>query len=463
MALDINELRQQLGATVKELRDLQEDCDKRGGETAEDREKFDKMEAAIVGIEKRIKNEEFLSGKEAELARSARVAQNAVNGKGHANGEGSFDGTALSFDAIRYGSVSQRAMSRMEYEEAVSLSVQGFLRMSKPGGVLEQRHINAGLRIGIPDLRASQIDLPIIKDYRSFQREFRVGLDTITSTEGKETIPQGFVYSLEQALLAYGGVRSVATVIRTDSGNALPYPTMNDTSNKGAILSEATTIGASVDPAFAQLTLNAFKYSSKPILMSYELTQDSAFDLGALVGDWLGTRIARIQNDHFTTGAGTTLPKGLTIAAVLGKAAASMTAIISDEVIDLIHSVDPAYRPNASFMMHDVVLAAIRKLKEQTTNAYIWQPGLQAGVPDRLLGYRYTVNQSMSSTFTTGQKLVLFGDLSKYLIRDVSTIRLVRLEERYADTDQIAFIAFMRTDGNLLDAGTRPVKWLALA
>jgi HK97 family phage major capsid protein len=140
-----------------------------------------------------------------------------------------------------------------------------------------------------------------------------------------------------------------------------------------------------------------------------------------------------------------------------------MTAIISDEVIDLIHSVDPAYRPNASFMMHDVVLAAIRKLKEQTTNAYIWQPGLQAGVPDRLLGYRYTVNQSMSSTFTTGQKLVLFGDLSKYLIRDVSTIRLVRLEERYADTDQIAFIAFMRTDGNLLDAGTRPVKWLALA
>jgi HK97 family phage major capsid protein len=231
---------------------------------------------------------------------------------------------------------------------------------------LEQRHINAGLRIGIPDLRASQIDLPIIKDYRSFQREFRVGLDTITSTEGKETIPQGFVYSLEQALLAYGGVRSVATVIRTDSGNALPYPTMNDTSNKGAILSEATTIGASVDPAFAQLTLNAFKYSSKPILMSYELTQDSAFDLGALVGDWLGTRIARIQNDHFTTGAGTTLPKGLTIAAVLGKAAASMTAIISDEVIDLIHSVDPAYRPNASFMMHDVVLAAIRKLKQRT-------------------------------------------------------------------------------------------------
>jgi HK97 family phage major capsid protein len=461
MSLDINELRQQYGAAIKELRDLQTDCDKRGGETPEDREKFDKMEGAITGLEKRIKNEDFLATKEAELARSVMANKNG-NGNGTANGEGSFNGN-VSFDALRYGTVANRAMSRHEYEEAVSLSVQGFLRMGKPGAVLEQRHINAAAQLGIPDLRVNQIDLPIIKHYRAFQREFRVGLDTITSTEGKETIPQGFVYALEQALLAYGGVRLNATVIRTDAGNALPYPTMNDTTNKGAILAEATTIGASVDPAFAQLVLNAFKYSSKPILMSYELTQDSAFDLGALVGDWLGTRIARIQNDHFTTGAGTTLPKGLTVAAVVGKAAASMTTFTSDEVIDLIHSVDPAYRPNASFMFHDTILATIRKLKESTTNAYIWQPGLQSGVPDRLLGYRYTINQSMSATFTTGQKLMLFGDLSKYLIRDVSSIRLVRLEERYADLDQIAFIAFMRSDGNLLDAGTRPVKWLALA
>ena len=140
-----------------------------------------------------------------------------------------------------------------------------------------------------------------------------------------------------------------------------------------------------------------------------------------------------------------------------------MTTFTADEVISLIHNVDPAYRVTASFMFHDTVLASIRKLKESTTNAYIWQPGLQLGVPDRLLGYRYTINQSMSSAFTTGQKLILFGDLSKYIIRDVSSIRLVRLDERYADLDQIAFIAFMRSDGNLLDAGTHPVKWLPLA
>jgi HK97 family phage major capsid protein len=454
MSVNLNELRQQLGTAVEELRALQNDCDTRGGENADDAEKFAKMEAAISGLEKRIKNEEFLAEKEAELARSSMQS----------NGNGNGNGARSSRDEFYYP-VGQHPLSNIEFERCVSLAFQGWTRGFKPGGekTVEQKHIDAAKRIGIFDLRSKEIELPIIKDYRTLQREFRAGLDVATTNEGKETIPQGFVNTLERALLTYGGVRKVSTVLRTDSGNALPYPTMNDTSNKGVILAEATTIGTSVDPTFSSITFNAFKYSSKALLMSYEITQDSAFDLGAMAGDWLGERIARIQNDHFTTGAGSTLPKGLTVAGVVGKAAASMTIFTSDEVIDLIHSVDPAYREGASFMFHDSVLAVIRKLKESTTNAYIWQPGLQAGIPDMLLGYPYTVNQSMSSTFTTGQKLILFGRMSKYIIRDVASIRLVRLDERYADTDQIAFIAFMRSDGNLLDAGTRPVKWLALA
>src|SRR5215471_1309924 len=450
MSLNIVELKNQLGQAVEALRKLQDDCDQRGGERPEDTESFAKMEAEISGIEKRIRNEEFLVAKEAELAKSARASEK----NGHGNGNG------ISFDPFRYPA-HRMQNTREEHERRVSKTLQGWLRMAKPGGELEPEHVDCAKMLGIPDLRANQIDVPIIKDYRSFQKEHR-DLNVTTGTKGLETIPAGFIYNLEQALLAFGGVRQNATVIRTDAGNTLPYPTMNDTSNKGAILAEATTFGSSVDPTFAQLVLGAFKYSSKPIFMSYELTQDSAFDLGALVGDWLGTRIARIQNDHFTTGAGTTLPKGLTVAGTLGKTAASMTAFTADELIDLVHSLDSAYRPNASFMMADPILAVIRKFKD-TTNQYIWNPSYQQGVPSLLLGYRYTVNQSMSSALTTGQKLVLFGDLSKYLIRDVATIRLVRLTERYADTDQIAFVAFMRTDGNLLDAGTHPVKWLALA
>jgi HK97 family phage major capsid protein len=136
-------------------------------------------------------------------------------------------------------------------------------------------------------------------------------------------------------------------------------------------------------------------------------------------------------------------------------------AVTADEVIALVHSVDPAYRTNARFMFHDAQLAQLRLLKFSIGSdqvAYMWQPSLQAGNPDRLLGYPYTVNQSMTSVLTVNEKAILFGDFSKYVIRDVAEIRLRRLEELYAGTDQVGFIAFMRSDGNLLDAGTDPVK-----
>ena len=186
--------------------------------------------------------------------------------------------------------------------------------------------------------------------------------------------------------------------------------------------------------------------------------QDSAFDLAAEIGTSLGTRIGRIQNDHFTTGAGTTLPKGVVVSSGEGLAGASQTAITADEIISLVHSVDPAYRTGAMFMMHDTILAAVRKLKFSIGAdqiGYVWQGGFQAGVPDRILGYPYVINQSMSSALTIGEKVVLFGDFSKYIIRDVAEMRLVRMNERYADLDQVAFVAFMRSDGQLLRCWNR--------
>jgi HK97 family phage major capsid protein len=235
---------------------------------------------------------------------------------------------------------------------------------------------------------------------------------------------------------------------------------MNDVTNKGAILNENTTIGSSVDPTFGVVTFKAFKYSSKPILISSELLQDSAFDLASEIGMALGTRIGRIQNDHFTTGAGTTLPKGVVVSSGEGAVGAGY-AVTANELIDLVHSLDPAYRANARFMIHDTNLAQIRKLTfaigaDQV--GYVWQGSFQNGLPDRILGYPYTINQSMTAVLTVGEKAILFGDFSKYVIRDVAEIRLVRLDERYADLDQVGFVAFLRSDGQLLDAGTDPIK-----
>lgn len=448
MALNVTQLKQDRAKKVADMRKLNDEMVNNGGETAEESEKFAKMEEEIRALERIIAREEKLQEEEAKLA---QLEDQRSKQTGHDR-----------FDSIRYPLDGGRVLNRAELERRRAFAVQGWLLAQKPSmqSLITDEHRAAAKFFGF-DLGYKEICLPIDKDYRHVRNEYRDMSLTVGS--GGYTVPEGFSGSLEQALLAYGGMRQVATVRRTASGNDLPWPTTNDTSNKGAILAEATTFSTSVDPSFGVVTFKAFKYSSTPIIVSNELLQDSAFDLAAEIGGWLGTRIGRIQNDHFSTGGGTTLPKGISIAGSNGKTATATNTFTDVEVIDLQHSVDPAYRPNARWMMHDTMLAFIRKMKDSTTGQYLWQPGMQAGVPDRLLGYQYTINQSLASALTTGQKLLYFGDFSKYVIRDVAEIRLVRLDELFAQTDQVGFVAFMRSDGNLLDAGTKPVKWLNLA
>ena len=453
MALEVTELKQKRAQIVTEMRKLNDEMLERGQETAEEKEKFEKMEHDIRALEKVIEREELLQDEERKLAASA--ANHNGNGK-----------PADKWDGIIYPLDGNRAVNAAELERRKALAVQGWLMMQKPDlhDKISDEH-RAAAKYFRFDLGQKEICLPIAKEYRAVQNKFfrEQRAMSLTTTEGGYTVAEDFSGALENALLAFGGMRQVARVRRTSTGADLPWPTSTDTSNKGAILNEATTIGSSVDPTFGVVTFKAFKYSSKPILISSELLQDSAFDLAAEIGEMLGTRIGRIQNDHFTTGGGTTLPKGVVVSSGEGKEAASQTAITADEVIDLEHSVDPAYRTNAQFMFHDAILATLRKLKFSIGSdqvGYMWQPSLQAGNPDRLLGYRYSINQSMSSALTIGEKIVLFGDFSKYVIRDVAEVRLVRMDERYADLDQVAFVAFLRSDGQLLDAGTDPVKHL---
>lgn len=454
MELNLTEMRQEFGRMVKEFRDRQKQCDERGSETEEDRDFFAKINKDLTALEVRIEREDQIAKREAAAA--AVADRNGHN-----------DRPADKWDGIVYPLNGQRAVSPQEMERRKALAMQGWLMWQKPElrEKITDEHRNAASYFKF-DLGQKEICLPIAKDYRSVKnayfREQRAGL-TLTTTEGGYTVAEDFSGALETSMLAFGGMRQVSTVRRTTTGADLPWPTMNDTTNKGAILNEATTIGTSVDPSFGVVTFKAFKYSSKPILISSELLQDSAFDLAAEIGTALGTRIGRIQNDHFTTGAGTTLPKGVVVSSGEGKEAASQTAIVANELIDLVHSVDPAYRTNARFMLHDTILAAIRKLTfaigaDQV--GYVWQGQFQNGMPNSILGYPYTVNQSMSSALTIGEKVVLFGDFSKYIIRDVADVRLVRMDERYADLDQVAFVAFLRSDGQLLDAGTDPVKHL---
>lgn len=352
-------------------------------------------------------------------------------------------------------------------EERRCVALQAWTRRQF-GLPLSGDQVDAAAEVGL-DLHSTMIDFGLsrTRDARALQREFRRhpdiehrALSVVTGSAGAYMVPTSFMTSLETAMLAYSGVRQAAQVIRTDSGNAMPWPTVNDTSNEGELIGENTEV-AEQDITVASQTLSAYKYSSKLIRVPVELLEDSAFDLAAELGRLLGERIGRICNRHYTTGTDSGQPQGIVTGSTLGVTTASATAIAADDIIKLAHSVDPAYRtgPGVGYMMNDAVLQTVRLLKDGNGN-YLWQSGVASGQPDRLNGYPYFLNQHMASTVEASAKTMLFGDLSAYKIRDVRGIRLRRLVERYAEYDQEGFIAFFRSDGMLLDAGTHPVKHL---
>lgn len=331
---------------------------------------------------------------------------------------------------------------------------------------LSDSEIDACRRTGInPNTSELAFDLCTTEQVNEGRSAFIRNMNTRalsaqTGSFGAFTIPEGFVNSLETAMLAFGGMRQVAEIIRTDSGNTIPYPTANDTTNTGEVIAESTEVSAA-DPSFGAVNLYAHKYSSKLIKVPVELMEDSAFNIPAILGGMLGERIGRITNTHFTTGDGAAKPRGITTMSTLGKTTAGGSAITMNEVIDLIDSLDAAYLPGASFMFNRSTLTLLRKLVDGQ-GQYLWTRGTQAGEPDLLWGYPYTLNGDMPAA-TTGLKSMLFGQLNKYKIREVRGIRLRRLVERYAEVDQEGFVAFARYDGALIDAGVAPVKHMLQA
>lgn len=279
-----------------------------------------------------------------------------------------------------------------------------------------------------------------------------------TGAAGGYTVPEGFWAKVTETLKAYGGVREVAELVTTSAGNPLPWPTNDDTGNVGEILDEGNAVSEQ-DMTFGQKTLGAYTASSKMIRVSDLLLQDTGVDIESYLARKLGERIGRIQNTRLTTGTGSSQPQGIVTGATTGETTAGATAITYLDILDLIHSVDPAYRNSGRcrFMMHDTIMKTIRAIKDDSGGSGLgrplWEPSVQVGVPDTFLGYPITINQDMASAVTTTQKTALFGDFAAgYVVRVVSGGTMRRLEERYAEYLQTAFFGYERFDGLVQDA-----------
>lgn len=274
---------------------------------------------------------------------------------------------------------------------------------------------------------------------------------TTSGSVGGYLIPPGYRQSMTDALKAFGGLYNYANVITTSTGNPLQWPNNDDTSNKGRILAENTAVTTN-QVTWGSKTIGAYMYSSDQVLVSLQLLQDSVFNLDQWLPMKLGERLARIQADHYITGNGSTQPEGILTNGVTGVTAAS-GSLSYDNLIDLEHSIDPAYRASGRcrFIFNDTTLAVIRKLKD-TQNRPLWLPVPVPGMPSTINGIEYTIDQSMPAV-GTGLKSIAFGDFQRGLIiRQVLDIQFARLAERYAEMLQVGFFAFMRLDAKVDDA-----------
>jgi HK97 family phage major capsid protein len=289
----------------------------------------------------------------------------------------------------------------------------------------------------------------------------RRALDSTTSTKGPETVPQDFLSTVQAKLLTTGPMLdgSVVNLLNTNSGNDIKVP-VEQTRMAGTAVAQGATFAVS-DPTFANITLRAHKIGTL-VVASRELVEDTGIDLQGFLGGQIGVALGTAANSLLTLGTGTVQPNGIVTAAGTAAAVTGGTgvsgAFTADNLISLLHSVDSLYaaQPGAGFMMSRATMGAVRSLKG--AEGYLFQTYAAEGMVGSLLGYPVYENPYVAA-IANNAKSVLFGDIGSYLTRIVGGIEITRSDEAYFLSDQIAWRATLRLDGDLGGGRTDAVKY----
>lgn len=280
---------------------------------------------------------------------------------------------------------------------------------------------------------------------------YAVGADAT----GGVTVPEEWSSKLVEVATQFGVVERLAENITTTHNGQLHIDRVVEPGTAvAAIVAEGGTYTESED-TFEEVLLDAYKYGHLA-KASDEIVEDSQFDLNSFIQRRAGRAIALKSNTDLMVGDGSSKPRGLMTGATVGVtlAAGQITAaaIDADEIIDLYHSLPVPYRGDAVFILHDATLKVVRKLKENgTTGQYLWQPGLQSGEPDRLLGRPVFVDPDVAVSAASA-KVIYFGDVSRnYVVRSVTPVRLKVLTELYAGNGYVGFRVDRRLDGDIQD------------
>lgn len=290
----------------------------------------------------------------------------------------------------------------------------------------------------------STYDRYLRRGFGNLSGDERRALEVGTNSEGGFTVADEFNNTLIEALEQENVMRRLGSVMQTGSGTH-KIATVS-TKVSAAWTDEEAAFNEST-PVFAQKTLSAYK-ATILTKISDELLADSMFDLDGYLRREFVRGILDLEETAFVNGDGSSKPQGAVQGSTAGKSFAGAAAITAAETIDLFHALKPQYRRKATWLMHDDAVKLIRKLTEAVNGQFLWQPGLQAGQPDTLLGRPVEISSDMPQP-TTGNKSVLFGDFSYYWIADRGPLAIKRLDELYSTTGQVGFIGYKRTDGVL--------------
>jgi HK97 family phage major capsid protein len=298
------------------------------------------------------------------------------------------------------------------------------------------------------------------------QRELRA-IGAASGADGATLVPQSFEAELETKIKYWGGVTNICRHLKTATGNPMPYPTLDDTANQGEFLAEGAGVG-SADPTFGSVVFGATLVSSKQVKVSVQLEQDAAFDIAGLLSDAFGERLGRALDAAYLIGDGTGTYGGITglltaLQAAGGRSvlavgahsndnvSTDLNSVGTDDFSNLVDGLDYGYqRPTNKFLFNQSTLNALRKLKDEFGRP-VWDVSLAMGQPDTVFGYGYQIDNAMAK-IGAGNVPVIFGDFTKYVVRDVLGFTLVRFNELYMPNFQRAYQAFMRTDAKLMQS-----------
>lgn len=299
-------------------------------------------------------------------------------------------------------------------------------------------------------IRRGLADLPT--EQQQLMREMRAQGEG-QGDKGGYTVPKQMMNTVIESMKAYGGIANIAQILYTSDGQQIDWPTSDGTAEEGELIGENTS-ATELDTTFGTISIGAKKLSSKIIRVSNELLQDSAINMEAFLAGRIGERIGRTEARLIVqgTGAGTPLqPKGLQASVTNTVTAASATVFTWQEMNKLKHAVDPAYRrgPKFRWAFNDNTLELIEEMVDSQGRP-LWLPAVAGGTPATVLQVQYEIDQAIPN-IGASSKFIYCGDFNRFLIRRVRYMALKRLVERYAEYDQVGFLAFYRFDTLLED------------